>query len=236
MTRFIRSLVTVAVTGSFVAALAGTAKADFTITVAPTSAVSPWGQPGASTPTYGETFSPVAFNPYLQSITYSINNPNGAAIPFQAYVYAWTGTQITGGALYTSSLLSAPANGASYTNLTVSNMNTLLTPGNQYVAFYTTLNLPGTGLGGASYQNAPDTAYAGGTFVYNNTQTFAGLATPTWNDFGNIGDLALTFNFTSAPAGGGGIATPVPPTLAVGLVAGLGGLGGLWRRRRAAAA
>ena len=91
------------------------------------------------TPTYGQTFVDPAANPLLTGVTFEVNSIVGSqAIPFQAYVYAWSGTAITGPALFTSAIESiTPANG--FQAITIATPGTVLTPGSSYIAFFSTL-------------------------------------------------------------------------------------------------
>ncbi len=179
--------------------------ADVTITtLPPTNDIMPWGQPGSgSTPTYGQLVIAPAGNPILKTVTFSISNGNATAIPYQAYVYAWngtvvTGTAITGPALFTSAVMNVPPTGGalSFTPITV-NINALLTPGVTYAVFFSTIGQPGT-LGNSHWQTSPLASYTSGKFIYNNSQTFAGLffpPTPIWNQNGDFGNAAFTMVF-----------------------------------------
>lgn len=179
----------------------------------------------AETPTYGETFTAVAGDDVLQSMQFEIETLGTAAIPYSASVYAWTGTAVSGAALFTSSVGSiATAPGFQAISASVPNLS--LTDGDIYIALFSTLGDGGSSSGYAAWGGQlPDITYTGGTFEYNNGSTLASLATSTWNDQGNFGDLAFALNF--APA----VTTPEPSTL---ILVG-GALLGLARLRRRAA-
>jgi hypothetical protein len=168
------------------------------------TSIAPWGTVSSgATPTYGETFIDPAGNPLLQSMTFEIQNTSGSSIPFQAYVYQWTGTALTGPAVFASAPTSV-ASAVGFQAITVATGGTALTPGNQYIAFFSTIGDGGPATGAVSWgfmQNPPgDNAYTGGTFAFNNNTTFPPLFTPnaTWNTtFGN--DLAFSLSFSTVP-------------------------------------
>jgi hypothetical protein len=74
------------------------------------NSINPWGTAG-STPTYGETITPVAGQTRLTSFTFELSQTSGTAPQYQAYVYQYDSTTrlITGPALFTSGVLTAPS-------------------------------------------------------------------------------------------------------------------------------
>ncbi len=167
-----------------------------------TNDITVWGS--NNTPTYGQTFTALAGLDKLTSMTFMINNLNATA-NYQAFVYAWNGTTITGPALFASPGLTLPAvNG--FQAVSVNTGSTSLVDNQQYVAFFTTTTQAetstGSGLGflGTSTLGADD--YSGGNFVYNNGLTFASLTSGWQNPTGFFGvsglagaDLAFTLTF-----------------------------------------
>ncbi len=190
------------------------------------SSVSPWRPTGLPTPTYGETFLDPAGNPLLTGMTFEINDFSTPAIPFQAYVYAWNGTSITGPALFTSAVMSVPS-ASGFQAVTVPTPGTVLTPGDEYIAFYSTLGDGGDPSSTSAWgfmQNPPaDNAYTDGTFEFNNSTNFSALTSPTWISLGS--DLAFTLTFAPAPA-----AVPEPSSVFL-LVTVITALGFLARRK-----
>jgi hypothetical protein len=188
-----------------------------------------WGPVGSGSATvYGETFTPPAGNPVFTGMTFEISNQSGSAIPFQAYVYAWNGA-ITGPALFTSVVLSDPSM-AGFVAFTVTPPPLTLTPGNEYIAFFSTIGEGGSSSASAIWgdmQNPPlDNAYSGGTFEQTNTTTFANLSNSAfWSTPGN--DLAFAFSFSPAATG-----APEPSSVLL-VAAGIGLFGVLARRKRA---
>jgi hypothetical protein len=186
-----------------------------------------WGP--QNTATYGQTFTATAAQNNLLSMSFYIDAVESSAYNFQAYVYEWTGSDTTGGALFTSGTMAAPTTVGSFVNTTVNTGGLSLTPGQQYVAFYSVNGLGNGGSGeafwgylGTSQQNGSD-SYAGGNFVFNNNTdtTFeGGWENPTYYAGQAGDDLAFTLTFASVPE---------PTTLAL---LGLSGLVVFLRRRK----
>lgn len=226
------------VTGLLVGSV-GTADAGVTISTlgSENGTVSAFGTPDSgSTPTYGETFIDPAGNGIIQSITFRVNDNNPNPLPFRASVYAYNTVtnMLVGSALYTSTTLSIAPSPNILATVTVSGINTLLTPGNSYIALFSTIGLTGP-VGGATYGIAPDGSYTGGTFVFNNATTATGLATTSFSrptDFGfpNNFDLSFALTFDASPPT---TATPEPATFALGVTGVLAGLAALRRRKMA---
>ena len=170
-------------------------------------------------PTYGQTFTATASESILNSILFKIDNFSGSPIPYHASVYQWTGTTITGSALFTSGLSSVPAAGLQA--VTVNTGAVSLTPGTQYVAFFSTIGDGGST--NAAWGLITTDVYAGGNFVLSNATTSAGLTGP-WSNFSSF-DGAFTFSFGQAAA-----AVPEPATLTAACL-GLATLAGYGYRR-----
>src|SRR5262245_6406042 len=111
--------------------------------------ISSWGI--TNTATYGQTFTPNGAQTTLSGFTIAAGF-GGAAVPYQAYVYAWdsVNNRITGAALYTSAVGTTTA-GAGYTNYSFNTGPITLTPGQQYVVFLSTSGLQ-AGQPAASYR------------------------------------------------------------------------------------
>src|SRR5437868_6753062 len=67
------------------------------------SSIGSWGS--AITPTYGQSFTADATHSTLTNMTFPFIG-NGQSQNYVAYVYQWTGSDTTGAALFTSSVLS----------------------------------------------------------------------------------------------------------------------------------
>ncbi len=182
--------------------LAPAAKADVTISTlgSISSVIQPWGTPSSgSTPTYGQVVVVPAGNPVLKDLTFKISNGNAVAIPYTAYVYAWTGSAIIGPALYTSAPLSVPPTGsiATFNPITISGINTALIPGNTYAVFFTTIG-QAANVGSSRWQTSTAASYTSGKFIYNNALTFTGLfapPNPVWNNNGDFNNSAFSMTF-----------------------------------------
>ena len=152
------------------------------------NAVAAWGFP--DTATYGETITPTASQTHLSSFTFELDQLAGTSPQFQAFIYRWTGSQITGSALFASPVLTAPSSGA-FTAVTVNTGNVTLTAGQQYVLFFTTSSVTQASAGLYKFGVTPLSAYAGGQFVFqNNGNNFSTLNTVGWGTAGE--DLAFS--------------------------------------------
>ena len=197
------------------------------------SNIGSWGGGGGTTPTYGQSFTADATHSTLTNLTFPFSG-NGQAQNYLAYVYQWSGSDTIGSALFTSSVLSY--NGASgFQSLSVPTGTVALTPGLQYVAFFSTIGQTGStaatiGLLGAVNEpsgNFGADGYIGGNFVYNNnTGGFSG----GWSDPSAYGGQASFYSsFTLAFA-----AVPEPTTWALIGVGTLGTGVYAWRKKRLA--
>src|SRR5262249_14373756 len=136
-----------------------------------TSFISSWGV--TNTATYGQTITATNLNSKLNSFTFELSQTSGTPPNYQAFVYQWdpVNRHIVGPPLFTSAPLVAPttANANTYTPVTINTGGIQLTPGQQYVLFFTTSSQ--TNGAGAAYRYGAltnDTTYAGGKFVFIN--------------------------------------------------------------------
>ena len=208
----------------------GAARADILVSTFgfENGSASPWGTPDSgATPTYGQAFTVPLGALTLSSVAFKIDNPSANAVPYQAYVYAWTGTGITGGAKYSSAPLSITPTGGVFTVFTVSGINLAVLPGDVDVILFSTIGFTGPA-DSTVWDTTTQASYSGGKFVYNNATTFAGLSagTPAWNQFGDFGNTSFQLDFT-----GVAVATPEPGTYML-LSLAFAGLALLRRARR----
>jgi uncharacterized protein with beta-barrel porin domain len=154
-----------------------------------TSFISSFGVP--NTATYGQTITATTLNSRLNSFSFQLYLQGGVASQYQAYVYQWNGTKITGSALYTSAITNGPS-AAAYTTVSFNTGGIMLTPGQQYVLFLTTSTITGQSSGSYRWGSLTnDSTYTGGNFVFmNNTTDFSLLSANAWSVINE--DLAFT--------------------------------------------
>ena len=152
--------------------------------------ISSWGVP--NTATYGQTITPTATQSRLSGFTFYLGKTGGSTVPqYQAFVYQWDAVnkKITGPALFSSGLITAPS-GAAFTPVTINTGNVVLSPSQQYVLFLTTSTKVGQSEASYKYGSVANTAYSGGNFVFQNNGTnFSALSSTTWNSIAQ--DLAF---------------------------------------------
>ena len=201
--------------------LAGAAQASTTISTLEleNDAVFPWGLP--DTAAYGQTFTlsgPAALN----EVRFRIDD-QGDSITFTAYLFGWSGTTVSGGALGTVDGSTAGVDGME--TVTVDFAGVSLAAG-QYLAFLQATSSPESGARWGVV--AGSDPYADGFFVFQNNGGDTNLFTSAWNrDFPDAGsDLAFSISFESLDIG----VIPLPGGLP--LLLGALGLFGLAARRR----
>ncbi|MHC4042579.1 autotransporter family protein [Bradyrhizobium sp. 23AC] len=168
-----------------------------------TAGFSTWG--AGATATYGQTITAPGQS-RLTGFSFELANYFGAQSQFTASVYRWdsVNNQITGSSLFTSAVMTSPAS-TTFTPVTANTGGVVLTPGQQYVLFLTTINV--TQSGPSSYNKfgrVLGSPYAGGTIVYQNSTTAADLTTQPWDVVGD--DFAFVAVF------GPGSLSPQLPT------------------------
>lgn len=140
-----------------------------------------WGHGGA-TPTYGQTIT-APTQGRLNGFTFElVNTSAGTQSQFVASVYQWDAVNkhMTGAALFTSGVMTSPS-AATFTPVTVNTGGVALTPGQQYVLFLTTLNVPQTAVRSSnSFARVDGVTYAGGSLVFNNSASAADLSATAW--------------------------------------------------------
>jgi hypothetical protein len=151
------------------------------------------------------TFGPSSTHVYGQTITATSNAPLrgfefelnlASSVVFRGEVYAWDGQKAVGPALYESAPRSTA--GAGFERVAFDTGAVPLTSGQQYVLFAATDRDAGSGSGvwGVRTQDP----YAGGTYVYINSQTAADWTANSWDGpnggyLGANADLAFTATF-----------------------------------------
>ncbi len=178
--------------------------------------ITPFGLP--NTATYGQTITCPALDTILTSFSFEMNLP--ATCTFNGYVYAWNGSEASGGALYTSGITSTAGTGYQLVTFNTGNLN--LTAGSSYVLFGSVSGIP-TSTGTGYWGEIGRDVYSGGNQVWINNGINPSLWTTTpWEPtFADGDDMAFKATFVS----------PVPEP-SVFALAGLVGLSLLGFRRR----
>ncbi len=216
------------------AALAGAAHATTAIDTYPTGPLTagrnffaPFGRPNITT--YGQTFTAPTSDTNLTSFGLSLNYRSGNVSNFQFYVAPWGGDRISAAPLYASPITATPGANDPLTDY-VFTPQVNLVPGAKYVAFISTVDLPGdrgsSDLYAAGTNDANSTnPYAGGGFVLTSgPNTSSTWTSDAWyTGLEATRDIAFRANFTTA--------VPEPGSLA--LIVGMTSAGlCLLRRRR----
>jgi outer membrane autotransporter protein len=153
--------------------------------------ISSWGAPNTST--YGQTFTPTGTQQTrMTSFTMELQQGGGTPPQYQAFVYQFTNNRITGPALFTSSVFTAPATTTTtFAPVTINTGSVVLTPGQQYVVFLTLSTLPAQPASSYRYGAlTTNTAIPNGQFVFmNNGTVFGDLSANPWSNIGE--DLAV---------------------------------------------
>ena len=127
---------------------------------------SPFGNPPYS-PTYGQVITVPAGENFLQSFTFNVQ-VNDAPLTLRGKVYAWSGSAVTGPALFSTGPITLPAD-PNYVPVTINMNNLPVTPGQQYILLFTTLDdLAASPGSAAAFQTTNPGTYAGGNFAFNN--------------------------------------------------------------------
>lgn len=179
------------------------------------------------TATYGQTITTDAAGGMLKSFTFYLGPLNH---DFKAYVFEWNGARATGTALFESATFNIGADFTGFAGITVNTGGVQLAADTQYVMLFSA----------SEYFGAPATnrwayheadVYAGGGFVFfNNKGDISRLTNEDWDGpqwWGGQTD-DLVFRAEIAPV-------PEPETYAM-MIAGLGVMGYIARRRKGKAA
>jgi outer membrane autotransporter protein len=156
-----------------------------------------WGLP--DTATYGQTITATNKQNQLSNFGFQLNAQGGGTPQYQAFVYQWDGgsNRITGSALYTSGVMTAPG-GSAFVPVSFDVGKLSLTPNQQYVLFLTTSSVAQGGSSSYNWGSVVNTAYTGGQFVYqNNGAVFANLSSVAWSTIAQD----LVFIATFIPVG-----------------------------------
>jgi hypothetical protein len=228
---FSRSMRTRTALAAALLALSAPLGAQATITSALTTSAGPFGPGMSAFQSFGQSFTApsasaarlTSFSMYLSSFF------NGAAVRFDAYIYAFdvTNRRITGSALASFLNLAGSGNEFDFDRRTFT-ASVLLNPSTTYMFLVTTSNQSGIPADASDLVGGNDRgSYAGGAFwVASNGANFAALSTPgAFSTLDGVNDLAFDATFA---------ATAVIPEPATVVLTGIGlvGLGFVSRRRQ----
>ena len=163
--------------------------------------------PPPGTPTFGQTFrADVAQSvdgmsaPILESFRFMVQNltpgtGSNGQITMNAYLYQWNGTSIVGSSLALPWVFSVNS-GSGYQNVGVSFGPVTLTPGLDYIVFWTTLgnDAYNTNHQAANFGALTNDTVAHSSFFYNDGTTFSDLFAP-WSASTSLAELAFQAQF-----------------------------------------
>ncbi|WP_158285731.1 autotransporter outer membrane beta-barrel domain-containing protein [Pseudohoeflea suaedae] len=160
--------------------------------------ISTWGEP--DTATYGQLITSTGPN-LLSEFTFFLQQTFGTAPDYRAYVYEWdsVNNRIVGPELFRSANLTAPSD-PTFTAVTIDVGGVLLSPGKEYVIFFSTTEGANAANGAYRYGSVADATYTGGYFVFaNNGDDFSALSSSDWNSLTQ--DLAFSAIMTPLATG-----------------------------------
>ncbi len=170
---------------------------------------------------YGQTFNIGSdTDTQLDSVSFALNQISAANVTFNLNIYEWTGSSVSGPALFTSSPLGTTTQN-SWETFLIDDIGLSLSNNTNYLFELDAFNTLGGYAQVAATPNKLD-LYSPGMFVYSNYQDqYSNWTTGYWGS----GDLAFVMETSSAAA-------PVPePTTILLMGAGLFGLAGYNRKR-----
>jgi hypothetical protein len=173
--------------------------------------INQFGDP--DTATYGQTVTAPSGTNRLSSFTFYVELPTG--LVFRPYVYAWSGTQATGPALYEGPETHT-TEARVFQPVTINTGGVLVTPGQKYVLFFSISNDKaideGTNLGGDWGYIFGGGGYSEGSFVYiNNSYKPEQWTDNSWEERTGS-SLAFTAVFGDLPS----VSSVSPSTLSSG--------------------
>lgn len=150
-----------------------------------------------NTTTYGQVITIPANKHFLNKFVFSFVNLNSGSMVVRGEVYAWDGSKATGSALWEGTPRTISFNDGVFHRYHFNTGVTAVTPGAQYVVFASIDKdfEQCTGSYVLGWGSVSDSAYPGGTFVFqNNGGDESQWTTSAWSTFGI--DLAFRAELT----------------------------------------
>jgi uncharacterized protein with beta-barrel porin domain len=169
------------------------------------SNINPWD--ANVTESIGQTIFPTSGQTKLSSFTFELSSVGGSnPMQYKAFVYQWNNANntVTGPALFSSAVLTAPTSGA-FTAVTINTGSLALTAGVQYILLFTTTTVSQVSNAAYALGKSPGSAYINGSAY------FSGASAPLTGGFPwvNVGaNLAFIATFDSS--GSSPISSPLP--------------------------
>ena len=169
------------------------------------SSIFPWDT--TNTESIGQTIFTTSSQTRLSSFTFEVSHSIGSnPMQYQAFVYQWNNANntVTGPALFSSAVLTAPTTGA-FTAVTINTGSLALTAGVQYMLLFTTTSVSQVSNAAYALGKATGNPYPNGGLYYSGAAGPLSGGIP-WVNFG--GNLAFIATFDSS--GSSPISPPLP--------------------------
>jgi uncharacterized protein with beta-barrel porin domain len=160
-----------------------------------TSSIFPWDT--TNTESFGQTIFTTSSQTKLSSFTFEVSHSTGSdPMQYQAFVYQFNNANntITGPALFSSAVLTAPTSGA-FTAVTINTGSLALTAGVQYILLFTTTSVSQVSNAEYALGKATGNPYPNGGLYYSSAAGPLSSGT-SWVNFG--GNLAFIAMFDSS--------------------------------------
>ena len=178
--------------------------AQTTIGAAQTTSVGPFTRAASGFQSFGQSFTVPTLAPRLSSFSLSFTNFfNGAALKFDAYLYAFDAAnrRVTGSALWNALNIVGSSNDFGFDTRTFAMGDLTLSPGTVYLFLLTASNQSGVPTDAANLVGANDAdAYAGGSFWIssNGANTAALFTAGAFSPVDGVSDASFSATFLAS--------------------------------------